>query len=783
MNRSVVLLLGALACIAIRASAQKSAPLPIDVALAQPKFPSYMPIALSPDGAWVAYTLQYPARRSAGDQSSGYLRNGVSGSVESCRLWLTDVRTGRTIAVADQNATTWAPAWSPDGKWLAYYSDEDGVPRLWARETATGRSRRVSDAITRSFTSLQVPRWTPDSRRIVTRIIPYRSELPEARATSAATELTAIADTASTVTVWHTDRARPYGGGQSLKVGGGGQSGKMVADLAAIDLATGTVRTLASGLTPLDYRVAPDGRFLAFTTYRPMEMTSEPTSMFGLFVVPLDAAGLQGPQALETNAAIADFGRSVVWSPDGATLLYSATDSAGYERHYAVRPGDWHTKRITLTGSFTLENEKRPNIGRSLWWRERGDEFLVMSSHGLAAISTDGLVHASVYAPAGYQLLTLVGGATQGAAWTDDGHSVIAVVLNDSTKRTGFARIDVDRQLWQLIREDDRSVGTRAFVPLDISPTGTLVFESEDAQHPPDLWTTSDFAIQRRLTNTMPRMQDYKLGVTRLIEWNTTSGASRRGTLLLPSNYTPGTRYPLVVYPYPLSYRSEDLNVFGVNGSGVENMQLLATRGFAVLAPDVPPIQWTDQMRELAGVIIPGVDRVIELGIADSNRVGVMGHSWGGYTVLALLVQTQRFHAGLMRGGFGDRLASYGTVEPSGWARGALVSDWEMGGTVWEQRERFIQNSPIYFFDRIHTPLLIVHGEAETTVPIFLADQVVAGLQRLGKEVEYARYKGENHGETAWRYANQKDYVARIIRWFETRLGIDAIAPKVEEKR
>src|SRR5258708_22853148 len=83
MNRPAVLLLGALACIAIRASAQKSAPLPIDVALAQPRFPSYMPVALSPDGAWVAYTLQYPARRSAGDHSSGYLRYGVYGSVGS----------------------------------------------------------------------------------------------------------------------------------------------------------------------------------------------------------------------------------------------------------------------------------------------------------------------------------------------------------------------------------------------------------------------------------------------------------------------------------------------------------------------------------------------------------------------------------------------------------------------------------------------------------------------------------------------------------------------------
>jgi dipeptidyl aminopeptidase/acylaminoacyl peptidase len=258
-------------------------------------------------------------------------------------------------------------------------------------------------------------------------------------------------------------------------------------------------------------------------------------------------------------------------------------------------------------------------------------------------------------------------------------------------------------------------------------------------------------------------MRSYTYGATRLIEWKTTAGAPRRGTLLLPSNYKPGTRYPLVVYPYPTRRRSEDLNVFGVTGNGPENMQLLATRGFAVLAPDVPPIQLTDEMRELANVIMPGVDRAIALGIADSSRLGVMGHSWGGYTVLALLVQTPRFRAAMMRGGMGDNLAGYGTVESSGWA-------WEMGGTVWEQRERYIQNSPIYFFDRIRTPLLIIHGEGETTVPIYLADQVFASLQRLGKEVEYARYKGENHGERLWTRANQKDFLARTIGWFETKL-------------
>jgi dipeptidyl aminopeptidase/acylaminoacyl peptidase len=210
--------------------------------------------------------------------------------------------------------------------------------------------------------------------------------------------------------------------------------------------------------------------------------------------------------------------------------------------------------------------------------------------------------------------------------------------------------------------------------------------------------------------------------------------------------------------------------VFGVIGTGVENLQLLATRGFAVLAPDIPPIDTRDEMHELASVILPAVDRIVALGIADSARVGVMGHSWGGYATLALLVQTQRFRAAIVRGGHGDNVATYGALQTSGYAFGIVNQEKTLGGTLWEQRDRYLANSPIYFFDRIHTPVLLIHGESETTVPIFLANQVFASLQRLGKEVEFVRYGGEDHSEEGWSYANQRDYLRRMIGWFEARL-------------
>jgi len=547
------------------------------------------------------------------------------------------------------------------------------------------------------------------------------------------------------------------------------------ADLALAEVATGTVTTLAHGYRPVQYSVAPGGQFVVFTSSRPPMLSPNSTRAtfpYDLVIVPLGVGASKQPRTIAAGIAIPNSPRSAVWAPDGATLLYTVTDSGGRGQYFAARADDWRPRRVGTIGIVAPGAKPRSSAGRGLWWHASGRQFYVLEAGGVVTVSMpDGIIRSVVHAPKGYETVTLAGRQGRGTAWSDSSGSLRVVFSHDATKRMGFARIDPGTGAWRVMREEDRFYGNHAFLPLDVANDGHVVFRAEDAQHPQDLWSaTPDFSMVRRITHTAPRLEGIEYGATRLVEWTTAAGAPRRGTLVLPANYRPEMRYPLVVYPYPSDRRSNDVNVFGVTGTGVENMQLLATRGFAVLAPDVPPIQTADQMRELAAIILPGIDRVIAFGIADSTRLGVIGHSWGGYTVLALLVQTQRFRAAVMRGGYGDLVAGYGHLRSSGWAHGLLVGEMQLGGTVWEQRERYIKNSPIYFLDRVRTPLLIIHGESETTSPIFLADQVFASLQRLGKKVEYARYEGEDHSEALWAYTNQRDYLARMIRWFGTHL-------------
>jgi dipeptidyl aminopeptidase/acylaminoacyl peptidase len=140
---------------------------------------------------------------------------------------------------------------------------------------------------------------------------------------------------------------------------------------------------------------------------------------------------------------------------------------------------------------------------------------------------------------------------------------------------------------------------------------------------------------------------------------------------------------------------------------------------------------------------------------------------------LALITQTNRFKAAVDSAGFGDLFGEYGDMREDGSAYGVALLEkgqGQMGGSPWEARDRYIENSPFFNFDRIKTPLLVLHATGDTTLGSFLSDQVFVSLRRLGKEVVYAKYEGESHGIGSWRRANREDYVLRVLSWFDEYL-------------
>ena len=333
---------------------------------------------------------------------------------------------------------------------------------------------------------------------------------------------------------------------------------------------------------------------------------------------------------------------------------------------------------------------------------------------------------------------------------------------------TGATRLVFEEDQRGMLEQDDR-------FGLDAAGS-VVVYVSEASDRPPDLWISHDGLLTRsQLTHLNPTLERYAFGQSRLIEWLSLDGRPLRGALLLPAGYAAGRRYPLVVQVYGGGLLSRNVNAFGLEGESSYDLQLLATRGYAVLTPDAP-MGIETPMLDLAKTVLPGVNRAIELGVADSSRLAVMGESYGGYSTLALLVQTSRFRAAVSTAATAsDLLTEYGQQDADGfdWGMGwAEEGQGRMRATPWERRDRYVENSPYFYLDRVRTPLLILHGVRDEVAPAYGDDQTFTALRRLGKEVEYVRYDGVDHVLANAPPAVVRDYLRRITDWLDDHLGI-----------
>jgi dipeptidyl aminopeptidase/acylaminoacyl peptidase len=366
----------------------------------------------------------------------------------------------------------------------------------------------------------------------------------------------------------------------------------------------------------------------------------------------------------------------------------------------------------------------------------------------------------------------VVPAATEHVAWsTADRRAVIVMTRHATTRRSGLARVDLGSGVLTPIVEEDKRY-SYSFGASPVSRDGsTIAYVAEDVQHPSDLWIARlDDREPRQITHVNPRLDSYTLGTSRIVDYRNRQGQALQGALLLPAGYQAGRRYPLIVHVYG-GMVADTAQVFGL--AITPNAQVFATRGYAVLFPSAPYRVGTP-MADLVDGAMSAIDAVIAEGIADPDRIGVMGHSYGGYATLGLVTQSQRFKAAISSAGFGDLVSSYQTLRSSedagrgggiGWAETGQGS---MGGTPWQYRDRYIENSPFYVLDRVRTPVLLLHGEEDRTAPPPQSDAVFVALRRLGREVEYRRYANEGHSVRG--LENLRDLYTAAIRWFETYL-------------
>jgi dipeptidyl aminopeptidase/acylaminoacyl peptidase len=750
--------------LAIPATSQ-APPLRAEDVVATHSFSEFTPVRFSPDGKRLAYTVKDNQKRVVNslDQyaGTGVLINGLGADI-----FVVQVGTGVVSNVTGGTGNNWAPAWSPDGRYLAFLSDRDGTGqvKLWISEAVTGKVQKVSDVNVRA-NEIQ---WLPNNREVLLTTLPENltpAQFVERLSGDAAREKPGEPEAkvqGSTVVVYDSASDGQLGAAKTQQYGPWNLE-RYLRDLVLVDVNSGKVTRIDSGHRITAYTVSPDGSRVAVTIAKRFEKPGSQQVLFDLNVLSL---ATREAQIVASNILLRSDGASFSWSPDSSRLVYQ---TGGTEA-----TGDCYLVGLKGAPKNITNLQSRPNHGAPPpLWDPKGRHVYFLHEDAIWKASPDEETAAPLAKIPGHHLVEVV--ARRGVLFSPDGNRTLVVLTYDNEwKQSGFYAVDLETgDSVKLLQQNQWYAAPGQEHSVSASPDGKrMAFFLEDAQHPQELWLASpDFRNVRRLTHINSQLDKYQMGAARLIAWQSLDGEQLHGALLLPASYAEGESYPLIVCVYGGASLSNALVQFGLDCGGM-NMQLFSTRGYVVLLPDAPQRLGTP-MADLAKTVLPGVDKVVEMGIADPNRLGVMGHSYGGYSVLSLIVLTKRFKAAMAADGFADLMASYGQMNKDGSAfaqSSAETGQMLMGGTPWQFRERYIENSPVFYLDRVETPLLLVHGAADPTVPSFLADEVFVGLRRLGKDVAYAKYEGEGHSPLDWSYANQVDFCNRVIAWFDEYL-------------
>lgn len=294
-----------------------------------------------------------------------------------------------------------------------------------------------------------------------------------------------------------------------------------------------------------------------------------------------------------------------------------------------------------------------------------------------------------------------------------------------------------------------------------------ILFTRERYDMFPDLWIAGrDFDAPQRLSDANPEIADFAWGHAEKVQWRDLDGRLLDGVLIKPGGYEPGKRYPVLVYFYRFfSQRLYRFNDLAVNHR--PSFPVYASHGYAIFLPDIrfevgrPGLSATK-------ALVPGVQKLIEMGIADPDAIGLHGHSWSGYQTAFVITQTRIFKAAVAGAPVSNMTSAYGGIRwGSGLARQFQYeqSQSRIGASLWQARDRYIDNSPLFFADRIQTPLLIMFGDQDDAVPWYQGIELYLALRRLDKEVVFLQYRGEPHHLK--KYPNKLDYAIKMKSFFD----------------
>lgn len=457
------------------------------------------------------------------------------------------------------------------------------------------------------------------------------------------------------------------------------------------------------------------------------------------------------------------------WSPDGDQIAISVAPTPHIDDRYmyqTVKVIDYDTREV----AHEIDNEGKI---AQIRWSPDGENLALRAGNDLhdpidgriMIVSSEGGTPQNIYPQ--------FEGKFEHIEWTSDNE--IHFIASESTERT-FGRIDPDGSGYtRIIHQEALVLNSFSF-----ADDGTAAFQVNTPAHPNEvyLWDGRRDNLPERMTVSNDWLENKSLGEQRVITYEARDGAFEiEGLLVLPLGYEEGDEVPLIVEVHggpEAHYENGWLTNYSMPG------HLGAARGFATFYPNYRGSTGrglefiTSSQGDLAGRefddIVDGVDYLIDEGIVDEDRVGVTGGSYGGYaTAWMSTYYSDRFAAGVMFVGISNNLSKWGTSDIP--EELYLVHSRER---VYNNWDKYLENSPIFHVDNAQTPLLIMHGAEDTRVHPGQSLELYRHIKvrRPYVPLRLVWYPGEGHGNA--RATSQLDYNLRMLRWFESFLIEDA---------
>ncbi len=304
--------------------------------------------------------------------------------------------------------------------------------------------------------------------------------------------------------------------------------------------------------------------------------------------------------------------------------------------------------------------------------------------------------------------------------------------------------------------------------PLKAKNAAQFLWQRSSYTEYPDLWTSSvKFDGFKKLSVTNPQQSQYLWGTVEHVAWKSFDGGELRGLLYKPENFDATKKYPMIVYFY--EKYSQDINVHYVPQPtrSTVNFTYYNSNGYIVFVPDIN-YRTGEPGRSAYDDIISGTLAMTKFPYVDADKMGIQGQSWGGYQVAYLVTQTGMFKAAMAGAPVSNMTSAYGGIR---WESGIVrQSQYEhgqsrLGATLWQNRELYIENSPIFYIDRITTPLLIMSNDNDGAVPYYQGIELITAMRRLGKPAWLLCYNGDEHNLT--KRPNRLDLSIRMSQFFD----------------